>query len=86
MRKHFIFSGKVQNVGFRPRAKYAANGMGITGWVKNQWDGTVEMEAQGTKEQIDMLLVRINQGEYIQIDNIETREIPEIEETGFHIR
>lgn len=86
MRKHFIFEGKVQNVGFRPRAQYAANGMGISGWVKNLWDGTVEMEAQGTSEQIDMLLRKINTGEYIKIDRITSEEIPEEEGKGFHIR
>ena len=46
VRKHFRFTGRVQGVGFRYRAKYAANGMGITGWAKNQADGSVEMEAQ----------------------------------------
>lgn len=37
IRKHFVFSGRVQGVGFRYRAAYAAKGIGITGWVKNNW-------------------------------------------------
>ena len=53
VRKHMRFTGRVQGVGFRYRAKYAANGMGITGWVRNEWDGSVEMEAQGTEKQIN---------------------------------
>ena len=57
VRKHFRFTGKVQGVGFRYRAKYAANGMGITGWAKNEYDGSVEMEAQGTEKAINKMLV-----------------------------
>lgn len=76
VRKHFHFTGRVQGVGFRYRAKCAANGMGITGWAKNEYDGSVEMEAQGTEEAINRMLVMINQSDYIVIDAIETSEIP----------
>ena len=87
VRKHFRFTGRVQGVGFRYRAKYAANGMCITGWVKNEWDGSVEMEVQGTEEAIDRMLIMINSGVYIVIDNIESQDIPLLEnESGFHVR
>ena len=87
VRKHFRFTGRVQGVGFRYRAKYAANGMCITGWVKNEWDGSVEMEVQGTEEVIDRMLIMINSGDYIVIDNIESQDIPLLEnESGFHVR
>lgn len=82
-----VFSGHVQGVGFRYRARYAADGLGITGWVRNEWNGTVEMEAQGTEEQINQLLKMINRGSYVQIDRIDTEQIPTDEhERGFHIR
>lgn len=87
VRKHFKITGSVQGVGFRYRAAYAAGGLGITGWVKNEWDGSVEMEAQGQPELINRMLVMINRSEYIVIDRIETKEIPLVKhETGFHIR
>ena len=87
VRKHFRFTGRVQGVGFRYRAKYAANGMCITGWVKNEWDGSVEMEVQGTEEAIDRMLIMINSGDYIVIDNVESQDIPLLEnEGGFHVR
>ena len=87
VRKHFRFTGRVQGVGFRYRAKYAAGGMCITGWVKNEWDGSVEMEVQGTEEAIDRMLIMINSGDYIVIDNIESQDIPLLEnESGFHVR
>ena len=47
VRKHFYFSGDVQMVGFRYQAKYAADDLGLTGWVCNLCDGRVEMEVQG---------------------------------------
>lgn len=87
VRKHVKFTGRVQGVGFRYRASHAANGLGITGWVKNEWDGSVEMEAQGMNEQINKMLTLINQSSYILIDNMESEEIPlEEHEHGFHIR
>lgn len=79
VRKHFRFTGRVQGVGFRTRAKYAAKGMCITGWVKNEWDGSVVMEAQGTEEAIDRMLVMINRSDYICIDSIEAEKIPLVE-------
>lgn len=61
--------------------------MCITGWVKNEWDGSVEMEVQGTEEAIDRMLIMINSGDYIVIDNIESQDIPLLEnESGFHVR
>lgn len=87
IRKQITFTGRVQGVGFRYRAAYAAKGLGITGWVKNNWDGSVEMEAQGTGEQINKMLVLINQGDYIRIESINEKEIALVEkERGFHIR
>ena len=84
VRKHFRFMGRVQGVGFRIRAKYAARGMCITGWVRNEWDGSVVMEAQGAAGAIDQMLIMINRSDYIVIDSIETKEIPLVEhETSF---
>ncbi len=87
IRQHMKISGRVQGVGFRYRAKYVASSMGLTGWVKNEWDKTVEMEVQGTIDQLNHMLTLINQGAYIQIDNVERKEIPCVEdEKGFHVR
>ncbi len=87
IRQKIIFSGRVQGVGFRYRSKYAADGCGVTGWVHNEWDGTVSMEAQGTVEQINQMLKLINQSSYIVIDDVARQEIPlEEHEHGFNIR
>ena len=42
IRKHIIFYGRVQGVGFRYYAVQKANQLGLTGWVKNLYDGSVE--------------------------------------------
>ena len=75
IRMEFHFHGQVQGVGFRYTAKYTASGLGITGWVMNEWDGTVTMQAQGTKEQLDQLISRLENAIFIQIDRIEKTQI-----------
>ncbi len=84
IRQHIVFSGYVQGVGFRWRARQAANLYGCTGWVHNEWDGSVTMEIQGTQEQIDQVIMSIEQGRYIQIHSMSARTIPTEElERGF---
>ena len=75
-RKHIIFSGHVQGVGFRWRAKKAADLYGCTGWVRNDWNGTVSMEIQGEEEQIEQTIQAIEKGRFIRIDHINTKTIP----------
>lgn len=87
VRNRIIFSGRVQGVGFRYRAKHAADGYGVTGWIQNESDGTVLMEAQGSYDQINDMIKLINQSAYIIIDKLDRQEISvEPEERGFHIR
>lgn len=87
IRERLTFTGRVQGVGFRYRAKYAADSVGVTGWVTNEWDGSVTMEAQGTADQINRVLKLINQNPYIQISWLDRKEIPvEKHDTGFHVR
>ena len=47
-RLHVRFTGQVQGVGFRWTARKVAQGLGLTGWVRNEPDGSVTMELQGT--------------------------------------
>ena len=87
IREHIILEGYVQGVGFRYRALHAAELLQITGWVYNMDDGRVEMEVQGTREDIDRMLQMIEQGRYIQIDHYWAERIPtEEEEYGFRVK
>ena len=82
-RKHFVFYGWVQGVGFRWRARQAAERYRCTGWCRNEWDGSVTMEIQGTEEDIDQEILAIERGTYITIQNMEVKTIPVVEERGF---
>lgn len=77
MRKRFIFYGRVQGVGFRYKAYYAAGRYGITGFARNLDNGTVEMEAEGSEEAIDRLIRDLENDRYIVIDKIDARAVPE---------
>ena len=55
IRTHITFYGRVQGVGFRWHARHAASLHDCTGWCRNEWDGSVVMEIQGTEEAIDSL-------------------------------
>ena len=79
VRKHIVFRGWVQGVGFRYRAMHAANMYGVTGWVRNDPGGTVTMEIQGTEEQIDKVIISVERGTYISIDSMDVKTIPVIE-------
>jgi acylphosphatase len=83
-RKHIVFFGFVQGVGFRWRARQAANLYGCTGWVRNEWDGSVTMEIQGSEKEIDLVLRAINAGRYIEIERMDVQTIEaDPEERGF---
>lgn len=83
LRQHIVFSGRVQGVGFRYTACYLAGPLGLTGWVKNLWDGNVEMEVQGDPAAIERLIGGLEGGRYIRIDHMEITECPVIPESGF---
>ena len=76
IRKHIIFYGWVQGVGFRYRARQAANLYDCTGWVRNEWDGSVSMEIQGEEENIDRVILAIERGTYVRIENMDVKAIP----------
>ena len=76
IRKHIIFFGRVQGVGFRYRSYYAAQTYGVSGWVRNLCDGSVEMEAEGTEAAIDQMLLVLDRDRYISIEEMKVKTIP----------
>ena len=86
VRKHITFYGRVQGVGFRYTAKYLAQSMDLTGWVENEWDGTVTMEVQGSEILINKLLVGLNNNRFITIEWMDAKEVPLKEESSFSVR
>lgn len=87
IRKHITFVGSVQGVGFRYRAYHSANSLGLTGWVHNEWDGTVAMEVQGKEMDIDKMIDMIQAGTFVSIEKMYVKSIPlDKYEGGFEIR
>ena len=84
VRKHIIFRGRVQGVGFRYHSTYKAENLGLTGWVRNCYDGSVEMEVQGDPDKINDLILYLQAQRFIQIEEMDEKKIPlQEEETAF---
>ena len=84
--KHIIFSGRVQGVGFRYTARQIAGRYGLTGFVRNLSDGTVEMFAQGRANDLAQCLRDINESfaGYVRNTKIEDAS-PNARYDGFSI-
>ncbi len=84
IRKRFYFSGRVQGVGFRYQATRLARSCGLTGYVRNLWDGRVEMEIQGEESVVWDMVGALHKQPYIRIENMEAedREV-KTDERGF---
>ncbi|WP_026661050.1 acylphosphatase [Butyrivibrio sp. AC2005] len=87
IRVHVKFKGYVQGVGFRYTALHTANMYRLTGWVKNEWDGSVTAEAQGTRSDIDAWIAGVKKGTYIDVMDMTMATIPiDEDERSFQIK
>ncbi len=85
--RRYIVRGRVQGVGFRWFVEREAHILGIAGWVRNNSDGSVEILAQGTRDQLSGLRSRLREGpRAARVDNVEESEArPSAETTSFRI-
>ena len=84
IRKRILFTGRVQGVGFRWRARQAAVLYDCTGWCRNDPDGAVTMEIQGKEEAIDRVIESLENGRFIWIHGMDVTLLdPDPEERGF---
>lgn len=77
IKKHYtiIISGDVQNVGFRHNAKLKAKDLGIQGFARNEKDGTVYIEAEGTEEALKKFVEFCKTGpEEAKVKNVTVKE------------
>jgi acylphosphatase len=81
------YEGRVQGVGFRATARATADRHHVTGWVRNEQDGSVRLEAQGPRQAVEGFLadLRGQMGQFIR--HSQAAAVPVNEgESGFDIR
>ena len=73
--RRFLVRGRVQGVGFRWFVEREAHVLGIAGWVRNNVDGSVEVLAMGSREQLLGLSSRLREGpRAARVDDVEEAE------------
>jgi len=73
--RRFLVRGRVQGVGFRWYVEREAQVLGISGWVRNNFDGSVEVLAAGSREQLSVLRQRLQAGpRAARVDQVEESE------------
>lgn len=67
-----LVRGRVQGVGYRAFVQRHARDLGLAGHVENLADGRVEVMAEGPKDDLDLLLVRVRNGPtHAEVDDVE---------------
>ncbi len=87
VRRRVIVSGRVQGVFFRDTTRRLARQHGVGGWVRNNWDGTVEAVFEGDRDAVERLVRFCHEGprgahvERVEVDEEEPEGL-----TGFGVR
>ena len=78
--RRYIVRGRVQGVGFRWYVEREAHILEVKGWVRNTFDGSVEVLASGTREQLSLLRRKLQQGpRAARVDEVEESEAQPVE-------
>lgn len=73
--RRYVVRGRVQGVGFRWFVEAEAQAIGVAGWVRNNYDGSVEVLATGTREQLSALRRKLQDGpRAARVDEIDESE------------
>jgi len=85
---HIIVSGRVQGVGYRYFVIDKAASLGLTGWVRNLPDGTVEVRAEGDRSLVESLIEMLRVGpRAASVKDLQiVWEKPTFQEKGFNLR
>jgi acylphosphatase len=87
IRRRVVVHGLVQGVFFRDSTRRRALSAGVSGWVRNNRDGTVEAVLEGEAEAVERLVAFCREGPRgAQVDRIEARDEPPEGLVGFGIR
>lgn len=87
MRTEIIYAGRVQGVGFRFTAEAVARRFEIAGFVRNNADRTVTLQAQGEPDEVRRFFAAMREEAPGRIDSESALDLPDDPDlTGFHIR
>ncbi len=76
-RLHAKVEGRVQGVSFRYFVSEQAQRLGLNGWVRNRYNGDVEVMAEGSRYSLEKLLAALHQGPAMaQVTNVEAAWLP----------
>ena len=85
-RVHVVVHGEVQGVGYRYTARGVAGRLGVTGWIRNRWDGTVEAHVQGPADRVAAMLAWMADGPPgARVDGCRVTDIPVENAEGFRV-
>ncbi len=72
----WVISGRVQGVGFRWFVLRTAQRLGVTGWARNLWDGSVEVMGQGTLSMLHHFEKGLRKGPLLSnVENVAKTEV-----------
>jgi len=76
--RHLLIRGRVQGVGYRESMRSVAGRLGITGWVRNRMDGSVEAVIEGAPEAVEAMLAWARHGPPVaHVDEFLVDECPD---------
>lgn len=80
-------TGRVQGVAFRYSTAEQANSLGVSGWVRNEPDGSVALHAEGADQAVDALVEWCRSGPALaRVHRVVTRDAALIGATAFEVR
>ena len=85
--RHVRVSGRVQGVFFRAWTQQQANELGVTGWVRNAQDGSVEAHLAGEQSKVDELINRLHDGPpSAVVSQVDVTEVDPVAGARFEVR
>lgn len=86
-RAHVVVHGAVQGVFFRVETRDRAHSLGVGGWVRNTYDGSVEAVFEGEDERVESMVWWCSRGPLgARVDDVDVTWAEPLGENGFAIR
>jgi acylphosphatase len=87
VRRRAIVHGHVQGVFFREGVRRLAERLGVSGWVRNNWDGTVEAVLEGDRDGVESVVGFMREGPRgARVDRVEVADEEPEGLSGFDVR